>query len=222
MLCARIFAGVMAGVLLALPVSGQEKPLSGDGGGNGGSVTPPAEISAPIARIDRAAATSEPPAPQADPATAQHLAAVEQRLTAIETRLDQLMDYLNVPTRSEAARPVAADDSMSVALARLEEKLEDLQRSVESMQTHVVARQPVPDAATPTEGTVVLQNWTGSTQYVAVNGERLYAPPGRTERTVPLGPVEVYLPGTEVPRRYQRDFFRWNGEEYAFQVDIRQ
>ena len=42
--------------------------------------------------------------------------------------------------------------------------------------------QPLPQ---PRNGKLVIQNWTGLSQYVSVNGSRFYVGPGRTEMRVP-------------------------------------
>lgn len=216
-------AALLVGVSVSLPVLAEEEKSSTGAQAAAAPVTPPDEApSAPKVTFSHEKAPAAGQAAVGESRETERLLAVEQRLEAIETKLQRLLDFLDVPAAPDASASTAATQATPPAIARLEEKVDLLLSRLEAAKPHVVARQPLPEKTSPAQGTLILKNWTTAAQYVALNGERFFVNPGSTERSVPLDTVEMYLPSSEYPRRYDRSLFRWNGEAYVLEIDIRQ
>ena len=100
-------------------------------------------------------------------------------------------------------------------LAGIDQRLYSLEQAVKSPSgEYSVARTPY-----PAEATFVVANLTGMDQYVAVNGQRRYYPPGRTDVKVPHGTVTTELIGFEGPRTW--DKWRRDGNRYQMELQIK-
>lgn len=206
-------------------------------------------ISSWIGSIGWAQGDTEPTAAASaavsDPSVEQRLADLE---TEIRSLREQLADAANPPvpvdTGGQAAQAGAEERSvyeqpagqqrtsaqdwttwLEVKFADIENKLAGLEERLYSLDQAVRGRQPtagtLADGSTAErEATFIISNYTGMDQYVSVNGQRRYYPPGRTEVQVPYGNVTTELVGFEAPRTWNN--WRLNGDRYQMELQIKQ
>ena len=76
-------------------------------------------------------------------------------------------------------------------------------------------------SVTPESGKLILQNLSGLSHYVSVNGTRHLVSPGRTEIWIPRAIVEVYLPHHESPKLWGMSNWKWTGQHHEMLINIR-
>ncbi len=173
-----------------------------------------------LARTARMAATEASGTPSAPPPPAtlsERVAALENLVQALDQRLTHAEEYT-----SQLYNDVADLKKIGIAgqLDKINATVGDIDkrmRGVYELQTRVPNGAAAPGA--PALGRFVIENWTGAPQAVAVNGVRYTCPPGRTEVSVPYGPVITELIGFEPPKEWT-DWKRRNGG-YEMVMEIR-
>jgi hypothetical protein len=154
---------------------------------------------------------------------------LEERLRAVEAKLDLILTHLALrPETASRLRPVRPGPvGPDGRLGDVEARTGDIAVRVETLEKRLGGGDaPAPSApaapATPVaQGKLVIQNWRATPQQVSVNGFRFFAQPGQNEISVPLAPVEAYLPDWESPRTLGNSFWKRNGQDYEMRVDIR-
>lgn len=73
----------------------------------------------------------------------------------------------------------------------------------------------------PMHGRLVVENWTGKSHRMVVNGQSYWVSPGRTILTVPHAIVEAYMPNHEGPKLWGLSNWKWNGQGYEMFITLR-
>ncbi len=75
--------------------------------------------------------------------------------------------------------------------------------------------------ADPTKGVVVINNWTGATHSVVVNGKSYRVGPGRVTVTVDYGRVVTQVAGEAEPRQWDNSYWKKVGGEHQLALDLK-
>jgi len=77
------------------------------------------------------------------------------------------------------------------------------------------------EAPTPTAGTVIVNNETGVSHWVAINGASRLIAPGRTSFEIDYGPIRTQLTQFEGERTWPASHWRKVGDRYEITLDLR-
>ena len=114
-------------------------------------------------------------------------APLEARVKRLEQQMQTLEKYLEKMTK-EIEDPKVSED------------LRGLLKELGAM-VHEMRKIPTPPVR-PTEGTLIVENLTGLTQSLTVNGVAYAIAPGRTDMKVPFGDVQTQLALFEAPKKW--------------------
>jgi hypothetical protein len=71
------------------------------------------------------------------------------------------------------------------------------------------------------QGTVFINNWTGDTHLVSINGTQYFIQPGRTRVGTEYGELTTQLPWFETPNKWKASHWKMVGDEYQITLDLR-
>ncbi len=145
-------------------------------------------------------AASEPSAAAA--ALAGRVKTLEETIAAIERQLTKLDDI--------AEQVILLSDEDSVAAKRERSGLVELSEKVSSATPE--------SSAEAQEGTVIVNNWTGVTHIVAINGKTYSVLPGRSEIKTHCGALTTQLVQYELPQEWEAS--RWKNVDGKYQVTL--
>ena len=175
------------------------------------------------------------------------LASFERRITAIEKQLHALLRDLEFAamyethedpnTQVDLANHVelpggsgrigriekqlkSNSDSLEQALVAVQDEVSSVRQELSAAKEDIGRLESKPNSASAT-GRLVLQNWTGSEQFVLVNGAGYRVPPGRTILNVPYSILEAYVPRYEPAKLWGMSQWRRSGDTYEMQIDLR-
>jgi hypothetical protein len=108
------------------------------------------------------------------------------------------------------------------ALVAVQDEVTKVRQDLNAARDHVTPpNSTTPSSPTSASGQLILQNWTGGSQYVLVNGIGYQVPPGRRVLTVPYSILEVYVPRYESAKLWGMTNWKRNGENYEMLVYLR-
>ena len=122
-------------------------------------------------------------------------------------------------------------EGMRAVIRQMREMQDELSNQVKSQERREVKKSsstfadnssnsPSPTPV-PMQGRLVLQNWTGQSHRVVVNGQTYWVSPGRTVLSVPHAIVEAYMPAHEGPQLFGMSNWKWNGQGYEMFITLR-
>lgn len=111
-------------------------------------------------------------------------------------------------------------NSLKDALVAVQDEVTSVREELSATKKEIGRLETTPQSVSAT-GRLILQNWTGSEQFVLVNGAGHQIPPGRTTLTVPHSILEVFMPRYESARLWGMTNWKQTGDGYEMQVDLR-
>jgi hypothetical protein len=159
------------------------------------------------------------------------LAETKARLEALEAQVDIIVKHLGLTAGPSlpgqdagSAEPVVTTgrlDTLELKLREIKQQLSRMQEQLGPKQAGTMKPVPTNPVPVPNQGKFIIRNWTGVSQYLSVNGYRFFATLGATDMSLPLQPVEAYLPYTEMPKVLGTSMWRLNGRDYEIVLNIR-
>ena len=155
------------------------------------------------------------------------LLTVEQRLDLIEQQLKVIVQQLEDSKRPfpETGKQVHghADNQGNGYLTR-EQRQGDIAKRLQAVEEKIenLSGRTYPiSLLQPITGSLVVNNWTGISQNIRINGVLYSVPAGSTTISVPYSIVEAYMPSWEAPKLWGMSNWIHNGKHHFMTINIR-
>jgi hypothetical protein len=164
--------------------------------------------------------------PSAQQPSASPFVDIEQRLDRLEQQIQLIQQHVGMrgglPSSARidngSQREQPGEDHLGRIEAearRLNERVDRVERQLDGAAGSSRVLPP------PTQGRLIVRNFTGVPYYLSVNKVLHYVQPGRTDIWVPYQIVEAYLPSHESPKLLGMSLWKWTGRDYEMPLEIR-